>query len=92
LTPKIGSNVGLCRLCGFAARRLHADLDGLLALAQGVSPLVNPLVSPADVIAVPGAARLRIEAAPLAAMKHRSAPSRRHRFRYVGRVRHEIVA
>jgi len=88
LNLKIGPNVGLCRLCGFAARRLHADLAGSLAPVQGVNPLGNP----ADVIGVPGAARLRIEAASLAAKKLRSQPSLRQHFRCDDHDRHEIVA
>jgi hypothetical protein len=92
LAPKIGPNVDLCHLCGFAARRLHSDLADFVVPVRDVNSLVNPLGSPADVIGVPGAARLRIEAAPLAAKKHRSALSRRHRCRCDDRDRHEIVA
>jgi len=88
LNPKVVLGVGLCRLCDLAARRLHVDLADSVAPVQGVTPPA----SPAAVIGVPGAARLRNVAAPLAVTRSR-APRLRHRHsRCDDRDLHEIGA
>ena len=88
MNPKVVLDVGLCRLCDLAARRLHVDLADSVAPVQGVTPPA----SPAAVIGVPGAARLRNVAAPLAVTSSR-APRLRHRHsRCDDRDLHEIGA
>lgn len=79
--------VGFCHLCDFAARRLPADFAEVVIPVQGV----NPAASPAVVIGVPCAARLRIEAAILAVTSWRSPPLWNHHFRFGDRDRHGSV-
>jgi hypothetical protein len=87
LNRKIVQGVGFCHLCDFAARRLPADLAEVVIPVQGV----NPAASPAVVIGVPCAARLRIEAAILAVTSWRSPPLWNHHFRFGDRDRHGSV-
>ncbi|HIK99235.1 MAG TPA: hypothetical protein EYG13_06795 [Dehalococcoidia bacterium] len=88
MNPKVVLDVGLCRLYGLAARRLHVDLADSVAPVRGVPPPA----SPAAVIGVRGAARLRNVAAPLAVMSWPAPRLRRHHSRSDDRDLHEIAA
>jgi hypothetical protein len=87
LNPKVVLDVGLCRLCDLAARRLHVDLADSLARVQSVT-LPG---SPAAVIGVPGAIRLQNGAASLAGPSWGAPRLRRHHFRCDDRDLHEIA-
>ena len=91
MNPKVVLDVGLCRLCDLAARRLHVDLADSVGPVQGVAPPASP-AAVIGVPGVPGGARLRNVAAPLAVTSWRAPRLRRHHSRCDDRDLHEIAS